>query len=191
MMGEAEAYHLGISVQRIKRATILLVALATGASVAAAGVIGFVGIVVPHMLRLVVGLGSSRALLPLCGSRGRGAVLLRGADIVARTVVAPAELPIGIVTAAIGAPFFLSWLLLRPTRSLVRDYERADRSKRARRCTDARRSGKRRCLDARLAVARGRGGRDASRWSGRTAPANRRCCACCRASSSPRPARSR
>ncbi|MDB5507870.1 MAG: iron transporter [Hyphomicrobiales bacterium] len=111
MMGEAEAYHLGISVQRIKRATILLVALATGASVAAAGVIGFVGIVVPHMLRLVVG-SDHRVLLPLCGLAG--AALLCGADIVARTVVAPAELPIGIVTAAIGAPFFL-WLLLRQT----------------------------------------------------------------------------
>ncbi len=109
MLGEAEAYHLGISVQRIKALAILLVALAVGASVAAAGLIGFVGIVVPHLIRLAIG-PDHRLLLPL--SALGGAILLVGADIVARLVVAPAELPIGIVTAAIGAPFFL-WLLLR------------------------------------------------------------------------------
>jgi len=109
MLGEAEAYHLGIPVQRIKALAILLVALAVGASVAAAGLIGFVGIVVPHLIRLAIG-PDHRLLLPL--SALGGAILLVGADIVARLVVAPAELPIGIVTAAIGAPFFL-WLLLR------------------------------------------------------------------------------
>ena len=114
MLGEAEAYHLGIPVQRIKAMAILLVALAVGASVAAAGLIGFVGIVVPHLVRLAVG-PDHRLLLPL--SALGGAILLVGADIVARLVVAPAELPIGIVTAAIGAPFFL-WLLLRRSGSL-------------------------------------------------------------------------
>lgn len=109
MLGEAEAYHLGLPVQRIKSLAIVLVALAVGAGVAAAGVIGFVGIVVPHLVRLVVG-PDHRLLLPL--SALGGATLLVGADIAARLVVAPAELPIGIVTAAIGAPFFL-WLLLR------------------------------------------------------------------------------
>ncbi|MEN5082094.1 iron ABC transporter permease [Bosea sp. TWI1241] len=109
MLGEAEAYHLGIPVQRIKAIAIVLVALSVGASVAAAGVIGFVGIVVPHLIRLSVG-PDHRLLLPL--SALGGAALLVGADIVARLVVAPAELPIGIVTAFIGAPFFL-WLLLR------------------------------------------------------------------------------
>lgn len=108
-IGEAEAYHLGFRVQAIKAASIVLVALAVGVSVAAAGVIGFVGIVVPHLVRL--GLGADhRTLLPL--SAMGGAVLLMAADLVARSVVAPAELPIGIVTAAMGAPFFL-WLLLR------------------------------------------------------------------------------
>lgn len=112
MLGEAEAYHLGIPVQRIKALSILLVALAVGASVASAGVIGFVGIVVPHLIRLSVG-PDHRLLLPL--SAIGGAALLAGADIVARLVVIPAELPIGIVTAFIGAPFFL-WLLLRRSR---------------------------------------------------------------------------
>lgn len=109
MLGEAEAYHLGLPVQRIKAIVILLVALAVGASVATAGVIGFVGIVVPHLIRLAIG-PDHRLLLPL--SALGGAALLAGADTVARLVVSPAELPIGIVTAAIGAPFFL-WLLLR------------------------------------------------------------------------------
>jgi iron complex transport system permease protein len=108
-LGEAEAFYLGIRVQRLKIVIILLVAVAVGASVAAAGVIGFVGIVAPHVLRLAIG-PDHRALLPL--SAAAGAVLLAGADIVARTLVAPAEMPIGILTAAIGAPFFL-WLLLR------------------------------------------------------------------------------
>jgi len=111
MLGEAEAYHLGIPVQRIKALAILLVALAVGASVASAGMVGFVGIVVPHLIRLCVG-PDHRLLLPL--SALGGAMLLVGADIVARLVVVPAELPIGIVTATIGAPFFL-WLLLRRT----------------------------------------------------------------------------
>lgn len=108
-LGEAEAFHLGLNVQRLKTVVILLVALATGASVAAAGVIGFVGIVVPHLLRLAIG-PDHRFLLPL--SALAGGSLLVAADIVARIAVAPAELPIGIVTAAIGAPFFL-WLLMR------------------------------------------------------------------------------
>ncbi len=109
MLGEAEAFHLGIPVQRIKAMAVVLVALSVGASVAAAGVIGFVGIVVPHLIRLLIG-PDHRLLLPL--SAIGGATLLVGADIVARLIVVPAELPIGIVTAFIGAPFFL-WLLLR------------------------------------------------------------------------------
>ncbi|MCZ8376075.1 MAG: iron chelate uptake ABC transporter family permease subunit [Beijerinckiaceae bacterium] len=108
-LGEAEAYHLGLPVQRVKAAAILITAVAVGTSVAVAGMIGFVGLVVPHVLRLLLG-ASHRLLLPF--SAMGGAVLLLGADIVARLVVAPAELPIGILTAAIGAPFFL-WLLLR------------------------------------------------------------------------------
>jgi len=114
MLGEAEAYHLGIPVQRIKAMAIVLVALAVGASVASAGLIGFVGIVVPHLIRLAIG-PDHRLLLPL--SALGGAILLVAADIVARLIVAPSELPIGIVTAAIGAPFFL-WLLLRRSSAL-------------------------------------------------------------------------
>jgi iron complex transport system permease protein len=108
-LGDAEAFHLGYPVQRVKLAAILMVSLAVGTSVAATGVIGFVGIVVPHVVRLLVG-ADHRVLLPL--SALAGGALLVAADIVARVIVAPAELPIGIVTALIGAPFFL-WLLMR------------------------------------------------------------------------------
>jgi heme transport system permease protein len=113
-LGEAEARHLGISVQILKRAAIVTVASATGAAVAVSGTIGFVGIVVPHLLRLAIG-PDNQFLLP--ASALLGASLLLVADAIARTIVAPAELPIGIVTAAIGAPFFL-WILLR-RRSLL------------------------------------------------------------------------
>lgn len=109
VLGEAEAYHLGVNVQVLKKLAIFLVAAATGAAVAVSGVIGFVGIVVPHLLRLAIG-PDHRALLPACALLG--AILLLVADMIARVIVAPAELPIGIVTAVLGAPFFL-WLLLR------------------------------------------------------------------------------
>ena len=108
-LGEATAGHLGISVQRFKRVVIVAVAAATGASVAVSGGIGFVGIVVPHLLRLVIG-PDHRYLLPATALLGAAFLLL--ADAVSRVVVAPAELPIGIVTAAVGGPFFL-WILLR------------------------------------------------------------------------------
>ena len=108
-LGEAAAGHLGIKVQRIKNIAIVTVAAATGATVAVAGGIGFIGIVVPHMLRLSIG-PDHRYLLP--ASALLGATLLLLADAVSRTIVAPAELPIGIITALFGAPFFL-WILLR------------------------------------------------------------------------------
>ncbi|WP_244631187.1 iron ABC transporter permease [Aureimonas sp. ME7] len=109
VLGEAEAFHLGIRVQALKRVSILVVALATGAAVAVSGTIGFVGIVVPHLLRLGFG-PDHRHLLP--NAALGGAILLLLADMAARLLVAPAELPIGILTAAIGAPVFL-WILLR------------------------------------------------------------------------------
>lgn len=109
LLGESEAGHLGFDTERIKRRIVLLVALAVGACVAVTGLISFVGLVVPHLLRLIVG-PDHRALLP--GSALLGACLLLAADLVARTLVAPAELPIGVLTAITGAPFFL-WLLLR------------------------------------------------------------------------------
>ena len=109
VLGEAEAFHLGIAVERAKRIVILLVALAVGTAVAVAGPISFVGLVVPHILRILIG-PDHRLLLP--ASALGGGILLVGADMAARTIVAPAELPIGIVTAFVGAPYFL-WLLLR------------------------------------------------------------------------------
>ena len=105
----AVAHHLGIPVERLKTIAIVAVAAATGASVAVSGGIGFVGIVVPHLLRLVIG-PDHKYLLP--ASALLGAAFLLFADTVSRIIVAPAELPIGIVTAAVGGPFFL-WLLLR------------------------------------------------------------------------------
>ncbi|MCX5513494.1 iron ABC transporter [Kaistia algarum] len=110
VLGEAEARHLGIDVQRLKMLVVFAVALAVGAAVAFCGVIGFVGIIVPHVLRLAIG-PEHRTLLP--GSALLGAALLIAADMICRTIVAPAELPIGIVTAVLGAPVFLSILLRR------------------------------------------------------------------------------
>jgi iron complex transport system permease protein len=108
-LGEATAGHLGIPVQRLKYTAIIGVSAAVGASVAVSGGIGFIGIVVPHLLRLLIG-PDNRYLLPASALLGASLLLL--ADAVARTIVAPAELPIGIVTAIAGAPFFL-WILLR------------------------------------------------------------------------------
>ena len=108
-LGEAAAFHMGVPVQRLKTAAILVVAAATGASVAVSGGIGFVGIVVPHLLRMLIG-PDHRYLLP--ASALLGGTLLIFADMLARTIVSPAEMPIGIITAAVGGPFFL-WILLR------------------------------------------------------------------------------
>jgi len=104
LLGDAEAYHLGIDTDRTKRLVVLLTAAAVGSAVAIAGIIGFIGLVVPHLVRLVAG-PDHRVVLP--ASALGGAALLLFADIVARMVVMPAELPIGIVTAAIGGPIFL------------------------------------------------------------------------------------
>ena len=108
VLGEAEAFHSGVDVERLKRISIVLVSAMTGVAVSVCGVVGFVGIVVPHLLRLAIG-PAHRLLLP--ASAMLGAILMIGADTLARTIVAPAEMPIGILTAAIGAPFFLAILL--------------------------------------------------------------------------------
>lgn len=107
--GEAEAFHLGARVERVKAIAVVFVAIAVGASVAISGMLAFIGIVAPHAVRLLVG-PNHRTLLPLSMLVGGGGLV--GADALARTLLAPAELPVGILTAAIGAPFFL-WLLLR------------------------------------------------------------------------------
>ena len=108
VLGEAEAFHSGVDVERLKRISIVLVSAMTGVAVSVCGVVGFVGIVVPHLLRMMIG-PAHRLLLP--ASALLGAILMVGADTLARTIVSPAEMPIGILTAAVGAPFFLVILL--------------------------------------------------------------------------------
>lgn len=112
-LGEVEATHLGIRVDRLKRAAVVATALLVGLVTGAAGIVGFVGLVVPHLVRLLIG-PSHRWVAP--GALLLGAALVLGADVLARVVVAPAELPLGLVTSAIGAPFFLGLLLLRAKR---------------------------------------------------------------------------
>ena len=109
LLGESEAGHLGIDMEKVKRQLIVVVALVVGILVSLSGVIGFVGLVVPHLIRILIG-PDHRLLLP--ASALFGAALLIGADIVSRTAVAPAEIPIGIITALLGGPFFL-YLLVR------------------------------------------------------------------------------
>ncbi|MFM4703306.1 FecCD family ABC transporter permease [Aeromonas bivalvium] len=114
LLGEGEARHLGVNVQALKGRLILLTAMGVGVAVAVSGMIGFVGLVVPHLVRLLAGPNHAR-LLPLCALMG--AALLLGADMLARTLLAPAELPVGIITALLGAPFFI-WLLVKRRRTL-------------------------------------------------------------------------
>ena len=158
-VGDDEARSLGVDVARVRPLLVAAATLATAAAVAVAGLIGFVGIVVPHLVRLTV--GSSYRVIPL--SMAVGAAFLVFADVVARTIISPAELPIGVVTAFIGAPFFA--LVLR-TRGPRRERGRARNL-----VVDA---GGRRIVDGvSLDVAAGE-------WlspSGRTAPGRRRSCA--------------
>jgi iron complex transport system permease protein len=112
MLGEREAFHLGLRTERLRMQVIGLSALISGAVVAAIGIVGFIGLVVPHLLRLIIG-PDNRTLLP--ASALGGAVLMLIADLIARTILSPLELPLGIVTALIGAPYFL-WLLHRTRR---------------------------------------------------------------------------
>lgn len=114
-LGESEAYHLGVSTESLKRWAVFGVALTVGAAVSAAGGIGFVGLVVPHLIRLMGG-ADHRYVLP--GSALGGAILLVLADLFARTVAIPAELPVGVITALLGGPFFL-WLLMRFKKEVV------------------------------------------------------------------------
>jgi iron complex transport system permease protein len=109
LLGETEARRLGFRVERGKKILIALSALIVGAAVAVSGTIGFVGLVVPHLVRILLG-PDHRFLLP--GSALLGAALLVLADLLARTLVSPAELPLGMITACLGGPFFL-YLLLR------------------------------------------------------------------------------
>lgn len=110
LLGEAEAFHLGIDVERTKRLIALVTSAAVGAAVAVAGIVGFVGIVVPHLVRLLAG-PDHRVVLP--ASALMGATLVLVADIFARMVLRPAELPLGVVMAIIGAPIFLHMVVKR------------------------------------------------------------------------------
>jgi iron complex transport system permease protein len=112
LLGNAEARHLGVDVRALTRQAVVLVALAVGAAVAVSGIIGFVGLVIPHLVRLFTGPDNRRVLW---GSALLGASFLVIMDTLSRLVVAPAELPIGLACSAIGGPFFL-WLLLRRAR---------------------------------------------------------------------------
>jgi iron complex transport system permease protein len=111
-VGDDEAASLGLRAQRVRLIILVAASLATAAAVAVSGLIGFVGIVVPHIVRRLTA-GSYRVVVPL--SLLGGAAFLVLADVVARTAIAPAELPIGVVTAFVGAPFFatLLWLSRR------------------------------------------------------------------------------
>lgn len=114
-LGESEAFHLGLSVDQLKRRAVFGAALSVGAAVSAAGGIGFVGLIIPHLLRLIGG-PDHRFILP--ASVLAGSILLVAADTLARTIVAPMELPIGIITGILGGPFFL-WLLIQYKRDIL------------------------------------------------------------------------
>ena len=108
-LGEPEAYRLGVNIKQLKYKVIFSSAAAVGASVAVSGMIGFVGLVVPHLARLIGGVNHNY-LLP--ASALMGASLMISADLISRTIIRPAELPVGLITSAIGSPFFL-WLIFR------------------------------------------------------------------------------
>ena len=112
MLGADDAVYLGVNVTALRRLIILCSAMAVGASVASGGMIGFIGLIAPHLMRMVVG-ADNRQLIP--ASALFGAILLCVADTIGRTAVAPAEMPVGVITSLIGGPFFL-WLLTRQTR---------------------------------------------------------------------------
>lgn len=112
-LGESEARHLGIRVEQLQQGVIVAVAVAVGISVAAVGTIGFVGLVVPHVVRMLCG-PDHRRLLP--ATMLLGALLMVLADLAARMMLNPAELPIGVFTALVGAPFFVA-LVIRSGRN--------------------------------------------------------------------------
>lgn len=117
-LGETSALHLGIRVERLKLKVILLTALGVGACVSVSGVIGFVGLVIPHIVRKLIGPEHKNLFI---ASALLGALLLLVADLLCRTIIAPVEIPIGIVTAFIGAPFFLYLLLKERNKAFMLD----------------------------------------------------------------------
>ena len=114
-LGDDAAADLGVNIESLRRAIFLATSVMIGAAVSVSGIIGFVGLIVPHILRLVLG-ADHRLLIP--ASVFGGAAFLVGADLIARTVIAPAELPVGVITALCGGPFFI-YLLRREERSAL------------------------------------------------------------------------
>lgn len=112
LLGEREAAHLGVDVRQVRLTALGATSVITGAAVAAAGIVGFVGLVAPHAVRAVIGPGHRKLLWATLAA---GAVFVMAADLVARTVATPSEVPLGVVTAIVGGPLFL--LLLRRTRA--------------------------------------------------------------------------
>ena len=108
MLGDAEAGYLGLNIEQLKKKIILIAALMVGTTVAFCGMIGFIGLVTPHLVRLIMG-PSHKTLI--FGSAILGAIILILADFISRIIIAPAQHPIGIITSALGAPFFL-WLII-------------------------------------------------------------------------------
>lgn len=115
LLGEAEAFHLGVNLERTKRGIVIVASAGVGAAVAVAGILGFVGIVVPHVVRLLAG-PDHRVVLP--ASALLGGILVVLADIFARMLVRPAELPLGVMLALIGAPIFLHMIVKRRMASI-------------------------------------------------------------------------
>lgn len=114
-LGEAQGDHLGLNISKVKRNVIVLSTMAVGASVAVSGIIGFVGLLVPHTVRLFIGV-DHKHVLP--GSALLGAFILTVADMVARTIIAPVELPIGVITALLGTPLFL-YILIKDKKKIL------------------------------------------------------------------------
>ncbi len=114
LLGEEQASYLGIDIEHVKRYVLLFAALITASAVSVSGIIGFVGLIIPHIMRILTG-PDHRVLLP--ASALAGAIFLVSADTIARTVMEPAELPVGIITALFGAPFFI--YLLRKRRKSI------------------------------------------------------------------------
>lgn len=112
-LGDEEAHYLGVNVKRRRQQLLLISSLLVGAAVSVSGVIGFIGLVIPHLIRMTIG-ADHRWLLP-CSTLA-GACLLLLADTLARTLVQPAEMPVGLLTSLIGGPYFL-WLILRSRRT--------------------------------------------------------------------------
>lgn len=115
-LGEIQAEQLGLPVGRVKRWVVIFTTMAVGAAVAVSGIIGFVGLLVPHMVRLMLGV-DNRRVLP--ASALLGALTLTLSDMIARSLVAPVELPIGVITALLGTPVFL-YILIKDKKKIAR-----------------------------------------------------------------------